>query len=150
MSQLSSFPDDFVPDIRLSKTLARNAMGHLASAERAANGAMDNAVLHGVAIAIELLLKANLLQVATTDTWNRVQIRHDLDKAAQYAERAGLALPQGLERVIAQLHPHFQRGGFRRDIARSWPSGFALEACAITRQLAHAVFDRAHQDAHSS
>jgi len=85
MSQLSSFPDDFVPDIRLSKTLARNAMGHLASAERAANGAMDNAVLHGVAIAIELLLKANLLQVATTDTWNRVQIRHDLDKAAQYA-----------------------------------------------------------------
>lgn len=83
----------FIPDTALADTFSRNARNHLNGADRAADLAMDNAALHAVAIAIELLLKSYLLRVATDDRWNRQNIGHDLSKAARYAERAGLRLP---------------------------------------------------------
>ena len=135
---LVSFPESFTPDIALADSFLRNAAAHLDGADWAADRGRNNAALHAIAIAIELLLKSHLLRVATNDRWNRRHIGHDLDKAARYAERAGLSLPPELHSVIAQLHPHFQRGGFQRDPARSWPSGFSLDARHIARQLAQA------------
>ncbi|MCZ8546434.1 hypothetical protein OOJ09_19780 [Mesorhizobium qingshengii] len=120
----------------------RNAAVHLDGADWAADRDRDNAALHAIAIAIELLLKSHLLRVATDDHWNRRNIGHDLDKAARYAERAGLDLPPRLHSVIAQLHPHFQRGGFQRDPSRSWPSGFSLDARHIARQLAQTLLEQ--------
>jgi HEPN domain-containing protein len=132
--------------------LCRNAVVHLDGAELAADRDRDNAALRAIAIAIELLLKSHLLTTATDDRWNRRHIGHDLDKAARYAERAGLGLPPRLHSVIAQLHPHVQRGGFQRDPSRSWPTGFSLDARRIARQLAqaHLEQERRANDAHRS
>jgi len=124
-------------------------MSQLDCAAWAAKNAADSLALHSIAIATELLLKSHLLRTASTDAWNRVQIGHNLDRAAQYAERAGLDLPSRLSLVVDQLHPYFQRGGFQRD-PRAWPAGFADDACDIVRELAQAVFDHARQDAHGS
>ncbi|MBZ9700933.1 MULTISPECIES: hypothetical protein [unclassified Mesorhizobium] len=139
---LVSFPESFAPDIALADTFLRNAAAHLDGADRAADLDRHNAALHAIAIAIELLLKSHLLRVATDDCWNRRHIGHDLDKAACYAERAGLRLPPQLHSVIARLHPHFQRGGFQRDPSRSWPSGFSLDARHIARQLAETLLEQ--------
>ncbi|MER9437208.1 hypothetical protein [Mesorhizobium sp. M0618] len=136
-----SFPESFTPDIALADTFLRNAAAHLDGADRAADLGRHNAALHAIAIAIELLLKSHLLRVVTDDPWNRRHIGHDLGKAALYAERTGLGLPPRLHSVIAQLHPHFQRGGFQRDPSRSWPSGFSLDARHIARQLAHTLME---------
>ncbi|WP_256754851.1 hypothetical protein [Mesorhizobium sp. Mes31] len=97
-----------------------------------------------------MLLKSHLLGVATDDRWNRRHIGHDLDKAALYAERAGLGLPPRLHSVIVQLHTHFQRGGFQRDPSRSWPSGFSLDARHIARQLAQTLLERGGNNARCS
>lgn len=146
MPELTPFPDDFAPDVHLSETFRRNAMSHLDCAAWAAKLPADSLALHSVAIATELLLKSHLLRTASTDAWNRVQIGHDLDRAARYAARAGLELPPRLAIVIDQLHPYFQRGGFQRGGPRTWPPGFANEACEIVRELAQRVSDHAHQD----
>lgn len=137
---LVSFPD--APDIALADTFLRNAAAHLDGADWAADIGRHNAALHAIAIAIELLLKSHLLRVATDDRWNRRHIGHDLDKAALYAERAGLGLPPRLHSVIVQLHTHFQRGGFQRDPSRSWPSGLSLDARHIARQLSQALLEQ--------
>jgi len=150
MSELALFPDDFAPDILLSETFRRNAAVKLDCAAWAAKESQDNLALHSIAIATELLLKSYLLRTASTDDWNRTQIGHDLDSAARYAARAGLDLPPRLEIVIDQLHPHFQRGGFQRASQRSWPPGFADDACAIVRELAESVFQHARRDPHGS
>ncbi|MEP6564421.1 MAG: hypothetical protein ABJB10_04735 [Mesorhizobium sp.] len=139
---LVSFPERFEPDIALADIFLRNAADHLDGADWAADRGKHNAALHAVAIAIELLLKSHLLTTATDDRWNRRHIGHDLGKAARYAERAGLGLPPRLDSVIAQLHPHFQRGGFQRDPSRSWPSGLSLDARHIARRLAQTLMER--------
>jgi len=139
---LVSFPDGFTPDIALADTFLRNAAAYLDGADRAADRGRNNAALHAIAITIELLLKSHLLRVATDDRWNRRHIGHDLDKAARYAERAGLSQPPQLHSVIARLHPHFQRGGFQRDTSRSWPSGFSLDARHTARQLAETLLEQ--------
>ena len=139
---LVTFPESFTPDIALADTFLGNAAVCLDGADRAADRGRNNAALHAIAIAIELLLKSQLLRVATNDRWNRRHIGHDLDKAARYAERARLSLPPRLHSVIARLHPYFQRGGFQRDPSRSWPSGFSLDARHIARQLAQALLEQ--------
>ncbi|CAN7561640.1 hypothetical protein [Mesorhizobium caraganae] len=140
---LVSFPE--APDIALADTFLRNAAAHLDGADWAAVLGRHNAALHAIAIAIELLLKSHLLGVATDDRWNRRHIGHDLDKAALYAERAGLGLPPRLHSVIVQLHPHFQRGGLQRHPSRSWPFGFSLDA-----QLAQTLLERGVNNARCS
>ena len=42
-----------------------------------------------LAIAIELALKAYLLDRGISDDWNRVYLRHDLVKVLRFARRAG-------------------------------------------------------------
>jgi len=150
MPELKPFPEDFAPDTHLSETFRRNAMSQLDCAAWAARQSADNLALHSIAIATELLLKSHLLRTASTDAWNRVQIGHDLDRAARYAARAGLELPSRLAVVIDQLHPYFQLGGFQRDATRTWPPRFADDAGDIVREIAQKVFEHGHQDAYGS
>lgn len=135
MPDLIPFPDDFAPDLHLSETFRRNAMSQLDCAAWAAKKPSDSLALHSIAIATELLLKSHLLRTASTDAWNRAQIGHNLDKAGRYAERAGLDLPSRLSRLVDQLHPYFQRGGFQRGGPRAWPAGFADDACELCVNL---------------
>ena len=125
-------------------------MSQLDCAAWAAKKSADSLALHSIAIATELLLKSHLLRIASTDAWNRVQIGHNLDRAARYAARAGLNLPSRLTVVIDQLHPYFMRGGYQRGGPRAWSPGFAHDACDIVRELAQTVFDHARQDARGS
>ncbi|MFG1247847.1 hypothetical protein [Xanthobacter flavus] len=113
------------------------------AAQWAADQGFENQALHAIAITIELLLKSYLLNVATDDVWNRANIGHDLAKALHYSAQAGLVPPSRVEWIISYLHPHFQLDGFQREPSRSWPPGFADDACEVTRQLAQAV--RLHQ-----
>ncbi|WP_206526461.1 hypothetical protein, partial [Mesorhizobium sp. M7A.F.Ca.CA.001.12.2.1] len=66
-----SFPESFTPDVALADTFLRNAAAHLDGTDWAADRGRNNAALHAIAIAIELLLKSYLLRVATDDCWNR-------------------------------------------------------------------------------
>lgn len=137
---LTPFPDRAVRDIGLADLFVRNASTQLHGAQEAlADRAAANHVLHTSAIAIELLLKSYLLRTATDDDWNRVNIGHDLEKAAAYAAMAGLEPPSGLHSVIAELHPHFMQGGFQRDPSRSWSSGLAARACETAWRLARTI-----------
>lgn len=148
--ELISFPDDFAPDLHLSETFRRNAISQLDCAAWAAKQSADDLALHSIAVATELLLKSYLLRTASADDWNRVQIGHNLDRAARYAARAGLTLPSRLSIVIDELHPYFQRGGFHRGVPRAWPPGFRDEAYEVVRELAQTVSEHARQDFHGS
>jgi HEPN domain-containing protein len=139
MSQLAPFPQLIAPDVALSRAFLKTAERKIQGANWALGQGSDNIALHQLAIAIELLLKSYLLRSVTDDDWNRVHIRHDLDKAARYAANAGLVLPPNLRDVIRLLHPHFQRGGFQRDGSRTWPSGFGAKAHRVTETLARRV-----------
>lgn len=65
---------------------------------------------HSLAIAIELSLKAFVMKAGYADDWNRVHIRHDLEKALALAMQAGLSglLPE-LSDLIAILSPAYRR-----------------------------------------
>jgi len=66
-----------------------------------------------LAIAIELALKAYLLQRGITDDWNRIHLRHDLNKALRCARMAGLRhLPDGLPQLISTLGPLYASGAW--------------------------------------
>lgn len=139
MSQLAPFPKSISLDVQLSSAFLHTAKSNIEGANWALGQGMDNMALHQVAIAIELLLKSYLLRTVTDDDWNRVHIRHDLDKAARYAVTAGLVLPPHLREVIDLLHPHFQRGGFQHDALRTWPPGFAAKVHQEAEALARSV-----------
>ena len=136
---LIPFPDNVVRDIGLADLFVQNASAQLHGAQAAIADAASNRALHSTAIAIELLLKSYLLRIATNDDWNRINIGHDIEKAATYAAIAGLTPPPQLWRVIAELHPHFMRGGFQRDPSRSWPPGFAADAWEVAQELARTI-----------
>lgn len=66
------------------------------------------------AIAIELGLKAYLLHRGFSDDWNRIHLRHDLEKALRCARLAGLRdLPVGLAELAAVLGPLYASGDLR-------------------------------------
>lgn len=72
-----------------------------------------------LAIAIELGLKAYLLQRGITDQWNRDHVRHDLRKAFKCVRRAGLkCLPDGIWQMAEVLSPLYASGALSRDLAR--------------------------------
>jgi hypothetical protein len=135
MMATEPFPQQVDLDHALARIQFDNAEASLRGAEWAALQGMPNNALHSIAITFELALKSYLLNVATSDDWNRIHIRHDLDKAITYAERAGLTLPVGLRELSTVLHPHFQRGGFQRNPSRQWPEALAANACRIASAL---------------
>src|SRR3546814_15155532 len=75
-----------------------NASGFACGAS-ASVGIAPASAAHSLAIAIELSLKAYLMKAGYADDWNRVHIRHDLEKALALATEAGLSgLPLELQR----------------------------------------------------
>ena len=77
-----------------------------------ASPARDSRQVYYLAIAIELALKAYLIQRGITDDWNRIHLRHDLNKALRCARMAGLRhLPEGLPQLITVLSPLYASGG---------------------------------------
>jgi len=139
MPRLTPLPVPARSDAVLAQVLLENAAVKVEAAEWAASRGLDNEALHAMAIAIELLLKSYLLNVATNDDWNRANIGHDLAKALYYSTQAGLAPPSRVEWVIGYLHPHFQGGGFQRESSTPWPPGLAYDACEVGRQLVQAI-----------
>lgn len=139
MPRRAPLPQPARPDAALAGIFLGNAVSKLDAAEWAARSGMDNAALHGTAIAIELLLKSYLLSIATDDGWNRANIGHDLAKALHYSTQVGLTPPSRLEWVIGHVHPHFQDGGFHRHPSKRWPPGLARESCGILRQLVESI-----------
>lgn len=126
-------------DRRLASIFYRNAVGFHQSAE-AGLESFPEMTRYFLAIAIELALKAYLLDRGISDDWNRIHIRHDLVKALTCARRAGLGqTPCGLDQLAALLSPYYQN---RRvaDIPDavigevSWTA-----ACGIVRRLIQAV-----------
>ena len=98
------------PDRRLAQVLAGNARAFREMA-RAGNSEIDGSRAYYLAIATELALKAYLLQRGITDDWNRIHLRHDLNKALRCARMAGLRhLPDGLPQLIAALSPLYASG----------------------------------------
>lgn len=98
------------PDRRLAQVLAGNARAFREKAQ-AGNSEIDGFRAYYLAIAIELALKAYLLQRGITDDWNRIHLRHDLNKALRCARMAGLHhLPDGLPQLVAALSPLYASG----------------------------------------
>lgn len=98
------------PDRRLAQVLSGNARVFREMAQ-AGNSETDRSRAYFLAIAIELALKAYLLQRGITDDWNRIHLRHDLNKALRCARMAGLRhLPDGLPQLIAALSPLYASG----------------------------------------
>lgn len=98
------------PDRRLAQVLARNARAFKEMAQ-AGGSEINGSRPYFLAIAIELALKAYLLQRGITDDWNRIHLRHDLLKALRCARMAGLRhLPDGLPQLTAALSPLYASG----------------------------------------
>src|SRR3546814_8631841 len=86
-----------------------NATGFARGAS-ASVGIAPASAAHSLAIAIELSLKAYLMKAGYADDWNRVHIRHDLEKALALATEAGLSgLPLELPDLTAILSPEIGR-----------------------------------------
>lgn len=75
-------------DRALAATFRRNASGFHQGAEAVLTHHHEGAH-YFLAIAIELALKAYLLDRGISDDWNRVYLRHDLVKTLRYARRSG-------------------------------------------------------------
>jgi hypothetical protein len=98
------------PDRRLAQVLWANAWTFREMAQ-VGNSEIDGSRAYYLAIAIELALKAYLLQCGITDDWNRIHLRHDLNKALRCARMAGLRhLPDGLPQLISALSPLYASG----------------------------------------
>ncbi|WP_341022577.1 hypothetical protein [Brevundimonas diminuta] len=98
------------PDRRLAQALAGNARAFKEMAQ-AGDSEINGSRSFFLAIAIELALKAYLLQRGITDDWNRIHLRHDLNKALRCARLAGFRrLPDGLPQLTAALSPLYASG----------------------------------------
>ncbi|WRD78603.1 hypothetical protein QQ987_18995 (plasmid) [Sphingobium baderi] len=96
-------------DPALIDIFMENATGFARGAS-ASVGISPASAAHSLAIAIELSLKAFLMKAGYADDWNRVHIRHDLEKALALATEAGLSgLPLGLPHLTAILSPAYRR-----------------------------------------
>lgn len=125
------------PDRRLAEALVGNARSFhsMAQAARDPNGGSR---AYALAIAIELALKGYLLHRGITDDWNRLHLRHDLNKALKCARMAGLGdLPDGLEELAGALSPFYASG------ALSWGQGGSVTPMApeVADQIAAELLD---------
>lgn len=105
------------PDRRLAGALVGNARSFHSMAQTTSDPT-DGSRAYALAIAIELALKAYLLQCGITDDWNRIHLRHDLNKALRFARMAGLRdVPEELRKLAGALSPFYASG------ALSWGQG---------------------------
>ncbi len=126
-------------DRPLAATFRRNAAGFLEGAE-AALSRHPEATRYFLAIAIELALKAYLLDRGISDDWNRVYLRHDLAKTLRFARRGGFnGAPAGLPELAALLGPYYQVHGISRMTPDEIASVCWRQACTTVRELIAAV-----------
>jgi hypothetical protein len=126
-------------DRPLAATFRRNAASFLLSAEHALERHPEGTRYH-LAIAIELALKAYLLDRGVADDWNRVHLRHDLVKALKSARRAGFrAQPTGLADLAALLSPFYQTHTTMRMPKESIMTVDWAQAFQVVRALIDAV-----------
>lgn len=105
------------PDWGLAEALVGNARS-FHSMTQTTSDPTGGSRAYTMAIAIELALKAYLLHRGITDDWNRIHLRHDLNKALRCARMAGLrAVPEGLRELSGALSPFYASG------ALSWGQG---------------------------
>lgn len=130
-------------DRLLAATFLRNAAGFHQSAE-AALPRHPEATPYFLAIAIELALKAYLLDREISDDWNRVHLRHDLAKTLRFARRADFeSAPAGVAELVALLGPDYQVHGISRMTPDEIASVSWQQACTTVRELIAAVAEAA-------
>ncbi len=132
-------------DRPLAATFRRNATGFHQGAEAVLTRHPEGA-RYFLAIAIELALKAYLLDRGISDDWNRVYLRHDLVKVLRFARRAGFtAVPAQLPGLAALLSPYKVHA-----ISEMSPEAIVsvcwAEACTTVRALIDAVIEAARAD----
>ena len=138
------------PDRRLARALAGNARAFKEMAQ-AGDSEINGSRSYFLAIAIELSLKAYLLQRGITDDWNRIHLRHDLNKALRCARMAGLRrLPDGLPQLIAALSPLYASGalsfGQGKPVLLMTPEAADKVVSALLSAVAAAMDDNGQPD----
>ena len=132
-------------DRLLAATFLRNAAGFHQGAEAVLTRHPEG-VRYFLAIAIELALKAYLLDRGISDDWNRVYLRHDLVKALRLARRAGFTGPPAkLPELAALLSPHYKVHAISEMSPEAIASVCWPEACATVRDLIGAVAESAER-----
>ena len=132
-------------DRALAVTFRRNAAGFHQGAEAVLTRHHEGA-RYFLAIAIELALKAYLLDRGISDDWNRVYLRHDLVKALRFARRAGFTdAPAKLPELAALLSPYYKVHAISEMSADVIASVCCTEACTTVRDLIDAVTDAARR-----
>jgi len=100
-----------------------------------------------LAIAIELALKAYLLDRGVSDDWNRIYLRHDLVKMLRSARRAGFTdAPAKLAELAALLGPYYSVHAISEMSPQAIGSVCWVEACETVRALIDAVVEVAGAD----
>jgi hypothetical protein len=138
------------PDRRLAQALAGNARAFKEMAQ-AGDSEINGSRSYFLAIAIELALKAYLLQRGITDDWNRIHLRHDLLKALRCARMAGLRhLPDGLPQLTAALSPLYASGalsfGQGRPVLLMTPEAADKVAGGLLSAVVAAIDDNGQAD----
>ena len=130
-------------DRPLAVTFRRNAAGFHQGAEAVLTRHHEGAC-YFLAIAIELALKAYLLDRGISDDWNRVYLRHDLVKALRFARRAGFtAVSAQLPELAALLSPYYKVHAISEMSPEAIASVCWPAACATVRDLVDAVAEAA-------
>lgn len=126
-------------DRALAVTFLRNAAGFHQGAEAVLTRHHEGA-RYFLAIAIELALKAFLLDRGISDDWNRVYLRHDLVKALRHARRAGFTgVPAKAPELAALLSPYYKVHAISQMSPDAIASVCWSEACTTVRDLLVAV-----------
>jgi len=115
-----------------------NATGFARGAS-ASVGIAPASAAHSLAIAIELSLKAYLMKAGYADDWNRVHIRHDLEKALALATEAGLS---GLPLELPDLTDAEAESALRKAVEAVLESG----ACGPMREVAELLVHHGDDD----
>ncbi len=133
-------------DRPLAATFRRNATGFHQGAEAVLTRHPEGA-RYFLAIAIELALKAYLLDRGISDDWNRVYLRHDLVKVLRFARRAGFTdAPAKLLELAALLSPYYSVHAISEMSPQAIGSVCWVEACETVGALIGAVVEAAGSD----
>ena len=133
-------------DHPLAATFRRNAAGFHEGAEAILTHHHEGA-RYFLAIAIELALKAYLLDRGISDNWNRVYLRHDLVKALRFARRAGfIGAPAKLPELAMRLSPYYSVHAISEMLTHAIGSVCWVEACETVGALIDAVVEASGAD----